>query len=204
MKNLLMLSALAALPMLATPSNPCPSSSGGNTGGAYITAGGLCNVVITYNSNGSIVTTDPNLNPYDGADDQLVGIVNNSGHVLVSQFLNGGAGNPLFGFDGDGACSAGYESAANCVGALDPNGYGGPHVLFSGINGATTSGTVNFGCTTASVSSCVGIASGATAWFSLEEPPSVNGIGIPEPTSIVLFGTLLLGAAAGIRRRVKN
>ena len=38
-----------------------------------------CNVIITAGPGGSFVTTVPNPNPYDGSDDNLVGIINNSG-----------------------------------------------------------------------------------------------------------------------------
>ena len=50
---------------------PCPNINGITT----------CNVIITAGPGGSFVTTLPNSNPYDGADDNLVGIVNNLGKV---------------------------------------------------------------------------------------------------------------------------
>ena len=48
---------------------PCPNINGITT----------CNVIITAGPGGTFVTTVPDPNPYDGADDNLVGIVNNSG-----------------------------------------------------------------------------------------------------------------------------
>lgn len=58
-----------------------------------------------------------------------------------------------------------------CAGS-DASGYGGPGVSFSGINGARTSGTVNFSPAIA--------ANGGTSWFSLEFPPSLNLLVAPR------------------------
>jgi len=183
----------------ATPTNPCPSSTLSGTSGAYTSAGGLCNVVITFNSDGSITTTIPNNQPYDGVEDTLIGVVNNSGSAITAINLSS-ASLTLFGFDGDGACEGSYVALAAC-GAFRPTGaagadYAGPDVSFSNIAGNHLSGTVNF--------LNGGIAAGGgTSWFSLEEPPSLNFTvtpsAVPEPTTIVLLATGLL--AIGIRKR---
>ena len=66
-----------------------------------------CGVVITVNPDGTASVTSPvNGNPYDGADDTLVGIQNNSGGSFNSITLTGSS--PIFGFDGDGVC--GYST----------------------------------------------------------------------------------------------
>lgn len=188
MKKLLLLSVFATLPVLA---DPCPAANGIFTSAAYMAgnaAGNGCNVLITFNANGSVTTVIENANPYDGVEDTLVGVVNNTGGAISSFVLTGTAANALFGFDGDGACAGGggqYESAANCKGATDPNGYGGPGVTFTGINAALTSGTVDF-------AGGIG-AHGGTSWFSLEEPPSLNirvG-GVPEPSSLWFLGSFV-------------
>jgi len=78
-------------------------------------------------------------------------------------------------------------------------------VTFTGIAANVRSGTVNFAPAIA--------ATGGTAWFSLEEPPSLTftvtpviggGGAVPEPTSMLLLGTGLLTGARRWRRRNRN
>lgn len=176
---------------------PCPTATNGSS--TYLTSGGLCNVVITFNANGSIMTQVSNSNPYDGADDNLVGIVNNTTKAITSVFLssldlsNGG----LFAFDDDGICSFTLSPSACNNGAT---GYeGGPNVSFSGIAANHGSGTVNFGAG--------GIAPGGTNFFSLEEPPDLNlqvGPGTPEPASVGLMGLGLCCGVFLLRRRSRK
>jgi hypothetical protein len=199
MKKVSIALAIAALALVGTASKAsaapiiCPTANGPSADATYLSNGGGCNTVITFNSNGSITTTIPNAAPYDGVEDTLVGVVNNTGSPITSFNLSG---SNLFGFDGDGACDGfgDYESLANCTGATDPNGYGGPGVTFSNLVG-TNSGTVNF---------APGIgANGGVAWFSLEEPPTLNIVvtpSVPEPTTLVLFGTGLLAVARRLRK----
>jgi hypothetical protein len=207
----LALSAWAATPVFASTANPCPVPNGGSSGGEGVaglyttdSSGGTvgCNVLITFEANGTIVTTNPNGAGYydSGGDDNLVGVVNLTGNPINSLTLSSATDN-IFGFEGDGICgSPGYTfvgGGSPCSGATDPNGYGGPGVTYSGINGAQMSGTVNFAGGIA--------ASGGTAFFSLEGPVAldlqVNGV-IPEPSSYLLFGTGLLGLLYFARRKV--
>src|SRR4029453_1399919 len=117
---------------------PCPSSTGPGTSAAYTAAGGLCNVVITFNADGSITTLITNPNPYDGVEDSLMGIVNDTTSGipsinLISPTLD------LFGFDGDGACVTGgfFVQAGPCGGLRAPTAsgayYAGPGVTFTNI-----------------------------------------------------------------------
>ncbi|MGH9071945.1 MAG: DUF6531 domain-containing protein, partial [Acidimicrobiales bacterium] len=132
----------------ANPSPPfaeCPAI-GGDSG---------CQILVVVTDQGTQILDDPNQGPYDGSDDALIGVLNDSsaatGHLVLS------SDNPIFAFDGDGLCT--YPQApSGCP--LGPTGYEGPGVSYSNINAAETGGTVNFAS---------GIASGNSAYFSLEE-----------------------------------
>lgn len=163
-----------------------------------------CDVQITLNMNGTANVTTTGQAAYDGSEDQLVGVTNNSGNTIASITLSG---SDIFGFDGDGAgepgnaCLVTTPSTFGCLtgGPFGSTGYEGPNTSFSITD--VNDGSVNF---------TGGLANGATAWFSLEEAPSTSGFtvtgtttgtGTPEPASIVLFGTGLLGFAELVRRR---
>jgi hypothetical protein len=206
--------AITGILVLATTSafaaSPCQTPTGGaswtgyGVAANYTALGGGCNVTITFGAGGLITSATTNAAGYydSGLDDNLIGIINNSGGVINSITLTSSS-TDIFGFDGDGICSGFTFAVAQstvCSAASEASGnednYAPIGVSFSGINGAATTGTVNF---------AGGIANGATAFFSLEGPADLTHLGVvPEPTSIVLLGTLLLGAAAGLRRRVKN
>lgn len=170
----------------------CPAVGADTSGCEFL-------ITVTSASGGSataftVTASSPDLGPYDGSDDTLVGVLNNSGSTLTSLGLS----SPLdiFGFDGDGACSGAYGTIPGCAGATDPSGYAPKGVTFSGINGAATSGTVNFS---------PGLASGGSGWFSLEDALTVSQImpstTTPEPATFGALAAGLLGLAGLVRRR---
>ena len=110
-----------------------------------------CGIVIEVTDAGAQVLSDPSQGPYDGVEDTLVGVVNDSSHPIDALALRSTTN--LFGFEGDGICSYG-------VGCSGTTGYEGPNTLFSDVSADASSGLVNFPA---------GLASGASTYFSLEE-----------------------------------
>jgi uncharacterized repeat protein (TIGR01451 family) len=200
LKRILFLFGLVVLMMGAKPAlaqtQTCAIITGGNAGvGGGVSPTYLanqdgranegCTILITLNANGSITITDPNPAPsYDnGHDDNLIGVVNNTGSVITSLQLSS-ATVPIFSFENDGVCSGPWIFSPlgpkpNCAGATPANGNGyGP----AGITYTVTNphlGLVNFGNG--------GIASGSTAFFSLEGGNLLANlqVKIPDPALVL-------------------
>jgi hypothetical protein len=161
-----------ASPSTSAPFNECPAA-GGDTG---------CAVLIVLNSDGTVtIKTDNNQDPYDGSDDTLVGVLNNSGFPLSSIVLSSPSLD-IFGFDGDGVCSNGFKNTWEVSGSDVTNscpygstGYEGPNTSYSNISGNKQSGTVNF---------TNGLANGANLFFSLENKLNGASFSIPTLTSL--------------------
>jgi hypothetical protein len=116
-----------------------------------------CETLIVVNPDGSLSSySDPTQGPYDGIDDTLLGIENNSSKTVTSIKLSGPN---IFGFDGDGICAEGLYSPAPPACPYGPTGYEGPKTSFEAAN--ESEGNVLF--------TEGGLAPGESTYFSLEE-----------------------------------
>ena len=201
MNRLVPLCAISILAALSTPASATIISvaAGSLTQCAATGSAGTCAAVYQFNSDGSVDTlVDSSVPSTDGIEDTLIGVQNNSGHILDSLTLNG-AGLGIFGFEGDG----GSAIANPGTGAGDTyfgKYFDGKNNLlgttsFSGINGATDVGTIDF----------AGLVSGGYGWFVLEEqidfsaPPNVSSV--PLPAALPLMASAL--GFGGLARRRK-
>ncbi len=132
-----------------------------------------CGLLIVINADGTVTVQDSGQGPYDGDDDTLIGVQNNSILTITKLTLTGA--NTLaeapFDFEGDGLCDwAGGPAAIPAGCPFGPTGYEGPGTSFSNISGDMYTGDVNF---------APGIPPGGSAYFSLESAISASDLTIP-------------------------
>ena len=121
-----------------------------------------CGIVIVINANGlPTIYDNPDSGPYDGTDDTLVGVQNNSGQSIASLPI---AGEDIFGFDGDGLCTFVACDYPN------PTTYEGPNTSFTIVD--DSDGSVDF---------TGGLAAGASAYFSLENVVTSSSLFVDVP-----------------------
>ena len=153
-------------------------------GDAFPTDELSCGVTITINGTPRsfrTITPAESNQYYDGSDDVLVGITNNSSVNIGAIILSGtGPGGPIFAFDADGACAILSSPPAGCP--FGPTGYEGPNNTFKLNGDDVTTGKVVFKTPLA--------AGGGTTWFSLE--------GIPTGWVAIGEGKVLTGSATSI------
>lgn len=155
--------ALAASADAATaPFKQCPA----------VGAAPTCNVLVTVNGNGTATTqVDSSIGPYDGIEDMLVGVQNDSARAVSDITVVGGGGaDPLFGFDGDGLCAYVTCSWSHTT------GYEGPISQFVPDLSSADRGTVHFTSL---------LAPSASTYFSLEGEPTTSSAATVTPTSTV-------------------
>ena len=151
-----------------------------------------CETLIVVNPDNSIsVYSDPNVGPYDGIEDALVGVQNNSASAVTSLTLSGNDPNsfePAFGFDGDGLCTFGISGCP-----FGPTGYEGPGTSFSNISSDETTGTVNF---LGAGGACSGLPAGKSAYFSLEGDVTADTLMSVTTTQSAYAATIQVGGTA--------
>jgi hypothetical protein len=114
-----------------------------------------CQILVVVNTDRTVtVLGDPSVGPYDGGDDTLVGVLNNSRAPAQAITVNG-PGTGLAGLDGDGLCTFGI---AGCP--FGPTGYEGPGTTIKTDPSLPDSAEIDF--------AGAGLASGQSAYFSLE------------------------------------
>lgn len=127
-----------------------------------------CGILLVISASGTTVLGDNTQPPYDGVEDTLIGVVNESSRPVSSLALS--SNTDLFGFDGDGLCAV-APGPAGCP--FGPTGYEGPNTTFSGITPDTSGGVVNF---------TQPLAPGDSSYFSLEESLSATQVFSGGPT----------------------
>ena len=157
--------ASAAANPVTAPFTECPA----------IGASPSCQILLVVNPNDTIsVLGDSSVGPYDGSDDTLVGIVNNSAKPVPAITVSG-PGSDLAGFDGDGICTyatggidapngPGFAGDSYCdaqqLAGTDPEDYAGSGTSFTLDPKSQDDVEVDFAGN--------GLAAGAATYFSLE------------------------------------
>ena len=129
--------------------------------------------LLVIQSGGSLrFKSDPTQGPFDGSEDTLVAVQNNSAKSISAIPLNGFQ--TIFGFEGDGLCANSITPhPAGCP--FGPTGYEGPGTSFSNLSSDRRSGIVHFNPP---------IPPKGSAYFSLEDKLVSSCPGLTPPTHL--------------------
>ena len=197
-------SSAANAPTTIAPFNECPGV-GSDSG---------CEFLIILNPGGgpASIVSNPNIGPFDGEDDTLVGIFNNSGATVSTIGLS--SNTDIFGFDGDGICGTDEDTHghytwvgtglngfgfAGCP--YGTTGYEGPWVSYSNFSKSNKyeTGNVNFSVPNGN-GGFTGLLSGSTTFFSLESKLSGANFTVPTTTTTI-FSSLATNLSRFSARR---
>lgn len=156
----------------APPFTQCPA----------IGASPSCQILIVVNPDRTVsIYEDPSFHTYDGHDDTLVGVQNNSSAPVSAIALSSPG---IAGFDGDGICDPPYNSqfTAGSGCPFGPTHYEGPNTSFTTTPGDLDNVQVNFSQTVA------GLGANASAYFGLEQ--DVNGANLIGSIPVLASPTL--------------
>jgi hypothetical protein len=139
-----------------------------------------CQLLIYINDSGVQVLSDGSQGPYEGDEDTLIGVLNDTtGTTIGSLPITGSSSPAIFAFDGDGICvtpnpTSGLPGIDCSSNPSASTGYEGLNSSFSNISGSKQSGTVNFNTP---------LGPGDSTFFSLEGPISASSLTIISATS---------------------